>query len=257
MGSPSIYHSHSLYSPPLFLHKHLTNSHTWTSIYTTPPFIHTAAFFFFISGLIPQLMNFNRPQSEHLSSVFLSPKVMDLNHLRVLRQLCVRRAKEVRMKWGGEEGWMIRADGMWMNKRATEGWRGKRTCLPSNRWLRVGCQRETNWARGEWPWLQNGFLLDVNTYVCMRAISHINTCASINTHSHTLNESLIVSGLPFSWSPPHTHTHHPPLITICADKWACLVMQRHTQWKRGREMLCFCWLGVSLFFLDSHPVFRP
>lgn len=65
---------------------------------------HRCIFLFFISGLILQLMNFNRPQSEHLSSVFLSPKVMDLNHLRVLQQLCVRKAKKVRMKRGGEEG---------------------------------------------------------------------------------------------------------------------------------------------------------
>lgn len=112
LGSAGIYHSLSLYSLPFFFQQTLdkfTHEHPWTSIYTTPPFILTAAFFFFfISGLILQLMNFNRPQSEHLSSVFLSPKVMDLNHLRVLQQLCVRKAKKVRMKRGGEEGWMIR-----------------------------------------------------------------------------------------------------------------------------------------------------
>ena len=96
--SQGIYHS--LYLPLPLLHKYLTNSHkyAWTSMYTTPPFIRATFFIFFISGLIPRLMNFNRSQSEHLSSVFLSPKVMDLNHLRVLTQLCIRRAKEVRMK---------------------------------------------------------------------------------------------------------------------------------------------------------------
>lgn len=101
MGSQCIYHSLFPCLPLAFLHKHLTNFHTYTHEhpYTILPFIPAAAFFFFfLSGLIPQLMNFNRPQSEHLSTVFLSPKVMDLNHLRVLRQLCIRGAKEVRMK---------------------------------------------------------------------------------------------------------------------------------------------------------------
>lgn len=101
MGSPSIYHSHFLYFPPRFLHKHFTNPHVYTHEHPYTPLYPSSTqlhFFFFISGLIPQLMNFNRPQSEHLSSVFLSPKVMDLNHLRVLRQLCIRRAKEVKMK---------------------------------------------------------------------------------------------------------------------------------------------------------------
>lgn len=96
MGSPGVYHTHSLYSPPYFF-INARQIHTHEHPYTPrrPSVLH---FFFFISGLIPQLMNFNRPQSEHLSSVFLSPKVMDLNHLRVLRQLCVRRARRVRMK---------------------------------------------------------------------------------------------------------------------------------------------------------------
>lgn len=73
-----------------------THEHPYTPL--RPSVLQFFFFFFFISGLIPQLMNFNRPQSEHLSSVFLSPKVMDLNHLRVLRQLCARRARKVRMK---------------------------------------------------------------------------------------------------------------------------------------------------------------
>lgn len=40
---------------------------------------------------------------KHLSSVFLSPKVMDLNHLRVLRQL-VGAEQDGRKRGGGEQG---------------------------------------------------------------------------------------------------------------------------------------------------------
>jgi len=90
---------------------------------------------------------------------------------------------------------MIRAYGIWMNKRAKRRGGGKRerACgvIGDRRWGVTGRQI----ARGrEWPWFQNGFLLDVNTYVSMRAIPHINT--RVNPHSHKM--SLIVSGLPCS-----------------------------------------------------------
>lgn len=127
-------------------------------------------FFFLISGHIQQLMNFNRPQSEHLSSVFLSPKVMDLNHLRVLRQFCVCSAKQVRMKWGGEEAWMIRTDGKQMNKKARQ-------------WLVGGWERGLDFKMDScWTWTHTA--LAVNS--CMDALAG------------NLFEMLIVSWLPCS-----------------------------------------------------------
>lgn len=108
MGSASVYQTYSLHTPP----QHQINSHMNIHIHQSALHCCILFFPFLISGLIPQLMNFNRPQSQHLNCVFLSPKVMALNHLRVLRRLVlVAWRKSEQQREGRIDGWMDAEDG--------------------------------------------------------------------------------------------------------------------------------------------------
>lgn len=166
-------------------------------------------------------MNFNRPQSQHLSCVFLSPKVMNLNHLRVLRRF-------VLVAWRKSE-WQRegRIDGCWER----EGCAGIKEMVAGGMFMcnkLGGRERERRW-----PWLQNESLLDVNT------------CATPKQHMHKHTGTSWMRFWLFSWLPcSQTSSSNCNLYWQMAMSSKVQATKEEKRVTEEEEMGCLGWLGM-------------